>query len=151
MPAYAYQKKGKILTLPDASPLGHEWAVLQHNHEQYEKTSLLSKLGVIALFVACLALSMDVFVMLLLMLVMWLQEAMLRTSQSRLGERILQIEQHIAAGAQVPAYQLHSEWRASRPGLAGLLVEYGKNALRPTVAFPYVALVAITVAWYLLA
>nr|WP_314623981.1 hypothetical protein [uncultured Noviherbaspirillum sp.] len=139
------------MSFPDASPLGHEWAVLQDNHEQYEKTSLLIKLGVIVLFVACLALSMHVFVTLLLMLVMWLQEAILRTSQSRLGERILQIERHIAGGAQVPAYQLHSDWQASRPGLAGLLVEYGKNALRPTVAFPYVVLVAITVAWYLVA
>jgi hypothetical protein len=138
------------LPLPDATPLGHEWAVLQNNHEQYEKTSLLIKLGVIALFVACLALSMDVFVTLLLVLVMWLQEAILRTSQSRLGERILLVEQHIAGGAQALAYQLHSEWRASRPGLAGLLAEYGKNALRPTVAFPYVVLVAVTVAWYLL-
>jgi hypothetical protein len=134
------------LPLPDSSPLGHEWAILQDSHEQYERTSLLIKLGGIALFVVCLALSLDVVVSLLLMLILWIQEAVYRTSQSRLGRRILRIEQLM--GQDAPAagapYQLHSEWLAARPGFAGLLAEYGRNMLRPTVAFPYVVLMGIT-------
>ena len=141
------------MPLPDSSALGHEWATLQNNHEQYESTSLLIKLGSIALFVACLALSLDVVISLLLTLVMWIQEAVLRTSQSRLGRRILRIEQlagQDALEATVP-YQLHSEWLATRPGFAGLLAEYGRNMLRPTVAFPYVVLMGITIMWFVLA
>jgi hypothetical protein len=139
--------------LPHNAPLpfGHEWAVLQDNHEQYEKTSLLIKLGGIALFVACMVLSVDIFTGLLLILVLWIQEAVLRTSQSRLGERILRIEQLISQAAPAPAYQLHTEWQATRPGIGGLLAEYGKNMLRPTVAFPYVVLMGMTLAWVMFA
>jgi hypothetical protein len=141
------------LPLHYSSALGHEWATLQDNHEQYENTSLLIKLASIALFVACLALSLDVLVSLLLMLILWIQEAVFRTSQSRLGHRILRIEQ--LAEQDAPAtgapYQLHSEWLATRPGFAGLLVEYGRNMLRPTVAFPYVALMGMTMVWVVVA
>lgn len=136
------------MPLPDLSALGHEWAVLQDHHEQYEKSSLLIKLSSIAVLVACLALSMDVVLTLLLTLVLWVQEAVLRTGQSRLGERILRIERCIAEGESAPVYQLHSEWQATRPGFTGLLAEYGKNMLRPTVAFPYAVLMAITVLWF---
>jgi hypothetical protein len=136
------------LSLQAPSPFGHEWAVLQDNHEQYEKTSLLIKLGGVVLFVACLVLSLDMLTSLLLLLLLWIQEAVLRTSQSRLGVRILRIEQLIAQAAAAPAYQLHTEWQATRPGIAGLLAEYGKNMLRPTVAFPYAVLMAMTLAWF---
>lgn len=138
------------MSLPDTSPFGHEWAILQDNHEQYEKVSLLIKLVSIALFLACLALSPDLLIALLLMLVMWMQEAVFRTSQSRLGDRILRIERLLAQAGPVsaPAYQLHSEWLAARPGFAGLLAEYGSNMLRPTVAFPYIVLMGITVLWF---
>jgi hypothetical protein len=141
------------LPLPDSSALCHEWATLQNNHEQYENTSLLIKLGGIALFVACLALSLDVVISLLLMLVMWIQEAVFRTSQSRLGRRILRIEQLLGQdqATTTAAYQLHSEWLATRPGLAGLVAEYGKNMLRPTVAFPYVVLIGIMMVWFVVA
>jgi hypothetical protein len=141
------------LPLPDSSALGHEWATLQDNHEKYENTSLLIKLGGIALFVACLALSLDVVISLLLMLVMWIQEAVFRTSQSRLGRRILRIEQLLGqdAPATTAPYQLHSEWLSTRPGFAGLLAEYGKNMLRPTVAFPYVVLMGIIMVWFVVA
>jgi len=146
----ANQKKRKKLPLPDTSSFGHEWAILQNNHEQYERTSLLIKLGNIALFVACLALSLDVVVSLLLMLLMWMQEAVFRTSQSRLGLRIVRIEELLArdAPATTAPYQLHSEWLATRPGFTGLLGEYGRNMLRPTVAFPHVVLLGITVVWF---
>lgn len=138
------------MPLPDQSALGHEWATLQDNHEQYEKICLLIKLSVVAVFIACLAISVHVVVALLLMLLLWLQEAILRTGQSRLGVRILRIEQLVAEGISAPGYQLHSEWLAKRPGLLGLLAEYGRNLLRPTVAFPYIVLVLMTLALFML-
>jgi hypothetical protein len=137
------------LPLPDSSALGHEWAILQNNHEQYERTSLLIKLAGIALFLASLALSLDVVIAMLLLLVVWVQEAIFRTSQSRLGQRILRIEQMKKEGrADALTYQLHSEWLATRPGTTGLLAEYGSNMLRPTVAFPYVVLMAMMLVWF---
>lgn len=132
-----------------ASALTHEWAILQHNHEQHERNSLLIKLAGVALLAAGPALGLDMLTTVALLLVLWLQEAILRTFQARLGERILRVERLLREGdAQAAApCQLHTEWLASRPGLAGLLAEYGRNMLRPTVAFPYVALVLIGLAW----
>ncbi len=128
-----------------ASGLTHEWAILQHNHEQHERNSLLIKLAGVALLAASPVLALNVPASVALLLVLWLQEAILRTFQARLGERILSIEQLLREGAAQSAApcQLHSEWLASRPGLAGLLGEYGRNMLRPTVAFPYAVLVLI--------
>jgi len=49
--------------------------------------------------------------------------------------------------ASSEAMQLHSEWLQQRPGSLGLLLEYLKSALRPTVALPYPILLAL-LAWY---
>ena len=43
------------------------------------------------------------------------------------------------------ACQLHSQWLAQRPGTFGLLQEYARSALRPTVAFPYPLLLVLAV------
>ncbi|WP_228527393.1 hypothetical protein [Noviherbaspirillum soli] len=128
-----------------ASALTHEWAVLQHNHEQHERNSLLIKLAGVALLAASATMALSMPASVALLLVLWLQEAIFRTFQARLGERMLRIEQLLREGAAQSAApcQLHSEWLASRPGLAGLLAEYAKNMLRPTVAFPYAVLVLI--------
>lgn len=128
-----------------ASALSHEWAILQHNHEQHERNSLLIKLAGVALLAASPSLALSMPAGVALLLVLWLQEAIFRTFQARLGERILRIEQLLREGATQSAApcQLHSEWLASRPGLAALLAEYAKNMLRPTVAFPYAVLVLI--------
>lgn len=128
--------------------LGHEWITLQNNHEQYERGSLLIKLGSVALLVACFAMQLDAVTTCLLMLIMWTQEGIFRTFQSRLGERILRVERLLkqASPETCLGYQLHSEWQASRPGLVGLLAEYGKSMARPTVAFPHLVLILIVIA-----
>ena len=132
----------------ETSALGHEWATLQGNHEQYEKNCLLIKLSSLALFVSCLALALPVAIALSLVLILWVQEGICRTSQSRVGERIMRVEHLLREPSpQAAGYQLHTEWQASRPGSGGLLAEYGKSMLRPTVAFPYVVLMAIYMVW----
>jgi hypothetical protein len=77
--------------------------------------------------------------------VLWIQDAIFKTFQARLGERLLQLERLLADGGEAAgrAFQLHTTWLATRKGLAGLLGEYLRSALRPTVAFPYVVLVAV--------
>ena len=113
-----------------------EWLLLQKQHEQYEFAALAIKL----VAVACLALGARWLLPLLLLL--WLQEAIVKTFQARLGERLLAVEQMLR-GAKGQAMQLHSEWQLKRPRGAGLLGEYARSALRPTVAFPYAALLIL--------
>lgn len=123
--------------------LHHEWLALQAQHERYEALALGVKL---AAFAATVLVADNTLAFALLAL-LWLQEAVLKTFQSRLGERLLAVERGLKYGAEVAAMQLHSDWLASRPRGAGLAADYLKSALRPTVALPYpllMALVAVT-------
>lgn len=124
------------------SPLGHEWTTLQNNHEQYEKNSLSIKLTATLFGALGVILGLSATPTGLVLLVFWLIEAIFRTSQSRLGSRLLQLEALLRQSPppQTAAYQLHSAWQAGRPGTIGLMREYLANAARPTVAFPYVLL-----------
>ncbi|HEV6968238.1 hypothetical protein [Roseateles sp.] len=119
--------------------LHHEWLALQAQHERYEGLALAVKL---AAFAAVVVVS-DNGLALALLALLWLQEAVLKTFQGRLGERLLAIEPAIATGAEAPAMQLHAAWRATRPGGAALMLQYLKSALRPTVALPYPLLMAL--------
>jgi hypothetical protein len=131
------------------SALALEWATLQNNHETYERSALLVKLVAIILFAigaiwprgAELRASMHFALLCFVLCALWMQEAILRTSQSRLSARLLHIEslqRNAGTTSQLDTQilQLHSEWQAGRKGVAGLLGEYARNALRPTVAFP---------------
>lgn len=126
----------------EAGGLGQEWTTLQNNHEQYERASLCVKLLAILLCALGFALAMHEVVTILLLLVLWLQEGIFRTSQARLGRRLLRIEQAIRNG-ETSAFQLHSEWLATRPGSFGLIAEYAANSVRPTVAYPYLPLLLL--------
>lgn len=138
------------------SALIKEWATLQNNHEAHERNALLIKIVAIVLFAvgtawphgAALHPRAFFAILCFVVCVLWMQEAILRTSQSRLGQRLLRIEalqrdvdNGEPSGSQ--ALQLHSEWQASRAGGFGLLGEYARSALRPTVAFPYALLAAL--------
>ena len=126
----------------NASALPAEWAILQNNIEQYEKSALLIKLFAVGIFAGALVFALSDAFTAALIVILWVQEGVLRTFQSRLSARILKVEEMLrqAGGA---AFQLHSEWMASRKGAIGMLIEYAAAALRPTVAFPYVALLLI--------
>ena len=136
--------------------LGKEWQILQNNHEQYEKMALVIKLLATALCFVTFAVPVDVLLSCAVLMVLWVQEAMVRTSQARLGSRLVQIEKMLQPGSStgsgsLAAYGLHSHWLATRPGHLGLLAEYLSNGQRPTVAFPYVALLLLLVGdWWIL-
>lgn len=121
--------------------LHHEWLALQAQHERYEALALVVKL---AAFAATVLVADNTLVLALLAL-LWLQDAVLKTFQGRLGDRLLVIEPALKAGQDAPAMQLHSTWLASRPRGVALLGEYLKSALRPTVALPYPLLMALVV------
>jgi hypothetical protein len=138
-----------------AIALSREWSALQSNHERYEHSAQLIKMAAVAL------LATEVFIYggtmlhghaLLCIAVfvsaaLWIQEALLRTSQARLGTRLLRIEslQRSEDASPAQALQLHTEWASARGGFGALLGEYTRNALRPTVAFPYAPILAILV------
>jgi hypothetical protein len=125
--------------------LAQEWVTLQTQHEQYEQSALLIKLTGVVLVAAGWVLSVSGWGVAVLVAVLWVQESIYRTCQARLGERLLRVEQFLKANPSPAsaAFQLHSEWLAGRPGLAGLLAEYAASARRPTVAFPHVFLMLL--------
>jgi hypothetical protein len=130
------------MSAPDTSALEREWVVLQGNVEQHERNALAIKLAAVLVFTAAMVFSLSEAVIAWLVVILWVQEAMVRTFQSRIGARILRVEEMLR-GVAGQALQLHSEWQASRGALTGMLIEYATSASRPTVAFPYVALLLV--------
>ena len=133
--------------------LGQEWTTLQNNHEHYERGGLLLKVVAVVLMAAGVGLGFDAIFVGAMVALLWVQEGIYRTFQSRIGARILRVEALVRDGG-LPAtnatlgaaptglpYQLHSEWLATRQGVVGLMAEYARCACRPTVAFPYALIV----------
>jgi hypothetical protein len=131
----------------DRTMLSDEWLLLQSQSEQLERSCLLIKLVCVLLFALGMMLNLNCYLAAALVCTLWLQEAIARTSQARLVARILQLEALLrdAALAQAlpQAFQLHTQWQQQRGGALGLMLEYLKNAARPTVAFPYLALLML--------
>ena len=121
--------------------LGLEWQTLQNNDEQHERNALFIKLSSLALGVAGPAAGVAIGWIALVVLLLWVLEGIFKTYQTRLADRLLQVESQLAqeAPAQAPM-QFSTDWMARRPGGAGLIVEYALSACRPTVAFPYLPL-----------
>ena len=136
--------------LQQAHRFEQEWLSLQSHYEHYERSNLLIKLVCVVLFAAGLVLRLNVIIAAAFVLILWLQEGIVRTYQARLGGRILHIEASLRGESPtMQAFQLHTEWLKTRPSALGLMVEYAKNAARPTVAFPYIVLLALDVLVYL--
>ena len=133
----------------ESSALGLEWTTLQNNHEACERNALLIKVTAVVLFAVGVALSFSTLLASFILLILWVQEAMTRTTQSRLGTRLLHIEHMFKLDPMDDggAFQLHSDWLASRAGLSGQLEQYAASATRPTLDFPYFAL--LLVQWWL--
>lgn len=127
----------------DARLLGHEWNALHRDCEAAERNTLWPKLAAVTLVVAAVAIGLDAVLAMALVAILWLQEAIVRTGQSRLVARLLRVEARLRDGAAGPACQLYSEWQAARPGVLGLVAQYLAAAVRPTVAFPYAVLLVL--------
>jgi hypothetical protein len=132
------------------SVLSQEWNTLQNNYEHCERSALQVKLLALVLSMGGYALGLPFEVTAGFIVLLWVQECILRTGQARLGERLVRIETLVRNdAAATSACQLHTEWLATRRGSAGLLAEYASHALRPTVAFPYAVLVVAELVAYL--
>lgn len=132
--------------------LAQEWQTLQNNHEQYEKHALLIKLTCLVLTTAGMATSVPLFWMTITVLLCWGQEAIFKTWQSRLADRLMVVESLVKVPAPQPSLpmQLHTGWLASRPGTTAMVSAYVSHAAKPTVAFPYLPMLVLGGMAYLL-
>jgi len=123
--------------------IGQEWQLLQTQFDSYEKFSLIIKL--IHLSLACLLLSFSQPSYLLIGLggLFWLQDGIWKTFQARVETRLLKLEQNIEGENSVRPFQFNSEFLAQRGSNLSLILEYLKQSLKPTVAFPHVVLLLI--------
>ncbi len=125
----------------EGKDLKNEWSILQNQSDSYEKYSLLIKLVNIGLLSAAyISGNISIFVI-FLSLIIWMQDAIWKTYQSRIESRLFRIENYLLNGVDEKAYQLHSDYQKNRPGSIALIGEYLRQAVRPTVAFPHVVLV----------
>jgi len=125
--------------------LSQEWQTLHQDHEHYDRYGLLIKLTAALVCLLTIALTMHLVVALALVLVLWLQEGIWRTVQARTSARLLAIEQILKNPTDHTAMQFYTEWEASHPGTTWLIKEYLHNAVRPTVAYPYVILLGLQI------
>ncbi|MFK8014732.1 MAG: hypothetical protein AB8G17_04785 [Gammaproteobacteria bacterium] len=131
-----------------STDLANEWSLLQAQCDGYEKYSLLIKLVAAVLLGATLLVPSGHEVALGAVIgVLWLQDAIWKTFQQRIETRLLQLERYLAAersGGQSDgvAYQLNTEFQSQRQR-GGVVKEYLRQAVRPTVAYPYAALLVV--------
>lgn len=133
-----------------------EWQLLQQEFDSYEKYSLLIKLVAVVLFIYCFSNDVRLWLVLFGLFVLWGQDAIWKTFQSRIEIRLLSLEAALAAivneqnestnsSANEPsdviiAFQFNLEFAAQRGGIVNLIKEYTAQALRPTVLFPHALL-----------
>lgn len=125
--------------------LSKEWQTIQNQYDSYEKCSLLIKLFNIALFSAALLMGGMNVVILFVLLVVWLQDAIWKTFQSRIESRLLQLETALADDTATTAmpFQYNRDYAQTRPSTLCLIKAYMHQAVRPTIAFPHVVLILI--------
>jgi len=131
------------MTEKQSLPPSQQWQTLHNNYETYEKYALVIKLITITLTVLSISLAANIMLALCIIIVLWFQEAIWKTYQSRLSNAIIKLEQE-----NFEAYQLYSHWQDNRPNTTKLINEYIGCALKPTVAFPYVPLIVITLIFH---
>ena len=126
-----------------------EWVSLQRSIDQSEAVSIYIKLLAILLFLVSLALETSFMIPAVVIAVLWLQDAIWKTFQSRTEDRMLTIEKMIVDGDDSGAFQFYTNWQTQRPSLLGLLMQYLSHGLKPTVAYPYVVLLLFLFVFYI--
>ena len=127
-----------------------EWQVLQTQYDSYEKCSLAIKLVAVMLFIFSLGLQINIGYTAVVIAVLWLQDAIRKTFQSRIESRLYVVEKQLVlttdSQVQIPteqAFQFNSKFIEQRNTGLALIKEYILQAFKPTVAYPYVLLLII--------
>ncbi|MBT3203343.1 MAG: hypothetical protein HOM14_09305 [Gammaproteobacteria bacterium] len=124
--------------------LQQQWITLHNNVEKSESLALILKMLAVLVLVAGLIAKLNVIDIVLLLLVLWLQEGIWKTFQSRTESHLLALEKASSDNDEKFGLSFYSEWNESRPGIKKLIFQYISNSLRPTVAYPYVVLLLIS-------
>ena len=126
------------------SDFTREWTVLQNQYDAYERTSLIIKLFTVAVFTVLSVLQAYGVLKIFVLLTLWLLDAIWKTFQSRIEDRLLAVEAALSDGLTKGAMQFNQDFMRKRPSSIKLVQTYFTQALRPTIAFPYVVLVFYT-------
>ena len=127
-----------------------EWTTLQNQFDSYEKFSLVIKLLNISLSSLLLFYWQAGLWTVLVTGMLWLQDAIWKTFQDRINQRLLLIEEALKQALtnneseDVLPLQFNQSWSLSRSSATSLFNEYLTQALKPTVAYPHVALIALS-------
>lgn len=125
-----------------------EWCLLQNQFDSYEKNSLYIKLlSIVVLLSAEISGAIDIS-MVFILVILWLQDAIWKTFQSRIEPRLLQIEKYISVDSNESVCQFNSEYQKIRLSGLALIIEYAGQSVRPTVAFPHVVLILFLLVKY---
>lgn len=125
------------------NPVVIEWVTLQNQYDAFEKLSLLIKLFAILLTAVLVTDIQLPELVLALNAILWVQDAIWKTVQSRFGNRLLTIENELAQAGQ-GTIAFNTAWESQPRGLLILLSEYVRHLVKPTVAFPHALLFCIT-------
>lgn len=139
-------KKQKDTDMDTPNALINEWSVLQTQSDAYEKHSLYIKLLAITITAGTALLAQTNLYIVIILAILWLQDAIWKTFQARISDRLLKVEialQDTSSAHTLPPCQLISEWLEQRSGFIGLIKEYLCQAARPTIAFPYILLIGL--------
>lgn len=124
-------------------PLLTEWVTLQNQYDAFEKLSLAIKL--LAVLLACLFSIALIHpeVIVVLNSILWVQDAIWKTLQSRFSERLLDIESCLSSSESDGSIQFNTAWEAKPRGIVLLVSEYLRHLVKPTVVFPHLVLVLL--------
>ena len=132
--------------------LQREWVTLQTQFDSDKKCSLAIKL--FSILICCiLVFALDAALWpLLVVAILWLQDGIWKTFQNRIGQHLEVVEQaiqetphHVTDHTSQLGMQFNIPWNQSRPDATGLVSEYIKQSLKPTVAYPHVILMALVI------
>jgi hypothetical protein len=118
-----------------------EWLLIQQSYDKQEQQALWLKIIAILVWLWLLKNTAGLELQLGIIGLFWLHETLLKTWQQRAADRLLQLEQAILQ-AQDIGCQWHSQWQLQRQKPLQFIIGYARQALKPTVAITYLALVA---------
>lgn len=138
-----------MMTTDNQALLIKEWCTLQKSYDQYEVYSLLVKLLAITLCILVLSFTQQSLLAALGCAILWLQDGIWKTFQSRFETRLLWLELAMQKDNLAGGLQFNQAWAQQRPSSAKLIKSYLVQSMRPTVAYPYCILMLVSGLSYL--
>ena len=108
------------------------WYQIHRDIERYELLATLVKLFCCAIVVLMLAMEIPVLLILGIVVTLWIQEALLKTFQSRLMAYLTDVEL-----GKCESSTLYTWWEQQQVSAVGACFGYLKSALKPTVLISY--------------